>query len=281
MSAPRATLGSLVAGLVVATATLSVAPDVGAQTFGYNDRRRFESPQNFAIEFRLGPYVAAVDSEFTNAHPYQDIFGAPSTYNSPLQRVIGGVSFEWQALRLWRIGLLGVGASLSYTSIVEKAPFTQTMTGAAGEWPRGSEETGLFIIPATLHLALRFDGLARAVRYLPIAPYIKAGLAYGLWWMTNGQGTVHVTNTQDALGGSLGWHAALGAAVLLDAFEPRLARGWDQAQGVNHSYLFFEYYFTDLAGFTGRPQLNVGNTSTAGGANAALGSWVLGLMLEF
>ncbi|MEI8258558.1 MAG: MXAN_2562 family outer membrane beta-barrel protein, partial [Deltaproteobacteria bacterium] len=268
--------------LGAAIGTLLSVHEASAQTFGYNDRRRFESPQNFAFELRGGPYVAAVDSEFTNVHPYQDIFGTPSAYATPSQRVLFGLSFEWQALRLWRIGQLGVGASLSYTAITEKAPFTSSMTGSTpATWTRGSEDTALSIIPATLHLSLRFDGLARAIQYIPIAPYIKAGLAYGLWWMTNGQGLVHVTNTQDAIGGSLGWHVALGAAVLLDSFEPRLARGWDQQQGVNHSYLFFEYDFTDLAGFSGRPQLNVGNTSTGGGANAAYGSWVLGLMLEF
>jgi hypothetical protein len=209
---------------------------------------------------------------------------------------MASMQFEWQAVRIGPVAQLGLGASLGYTSVVEKAPFTQMMTGTSSMWVRGSEETGLFIIPTTLHLVLRLDGLARHNRWVPLVPYVKAGLAYDFWWVSNGSGTAHqdVLNPdgtvarnadgtamrQDVVGGSLGWHAALGLSLMLDTFEPRLARGWDQQQGVNHSYLFFEYYFTDLAGF-GRPQLNVGNFSTAAGTNTPVGSWVAGMMLEF
>jgi hypothetical protein len=274
--------------VAIGAGVLGASTTARAQTFGYNDRRPFETTQNFGFELRFGPYVAAVDSEFSNAHPYQDIFGAPPNFNTQLPRVMASMQFEWQAVRLGPVAQLGLGVSLGYTSIVEKAPFTEMMTGAPSMWARGSEETGLFIVPTTAHLVLRFDGLARHNRWIPLVPYVKAGLAYDFWWITNGSGVAHQTITnadgstmrQDIAGGSLGWHAALGLSLMLDTFEPRLARGWDQQQGVNHSYVFFEYYFTDLAGF-GRPQLNVGNFSTASGTNTPVGSWVLGLMLEF
>lgn len=270
-----------IAGIAAAALAASIALPASAQTFGVHDRRPFESPQNFAFELRFGPYVPAVDSEFTNVHPFQDIFGAPPTFNTQLPRVMASIEFEWQAVRVGPVGQLGIGASVGYTSVFEKAPFSDHMTGTPAMWSRGTEDTGLSIIPATLHLVARFDGLARRYRWFPIVPFVKAGLAYGFWWVSNGAGTVHVNNTQDAVGGSLGWHAALGAALMLDVFEPRLARGWDQSEGVNHSYVFFEYNFTDLAGFGGRPQLNVGNFSTAGGSSTPVGSWVIGLALEF
>src|SRR5689334_8743668 len=105
-------------GLFVASAS------AGAQTFGTNDRRPFETTQNFGFELRFGPYVAAVDSEFNNGNsPYQDIFGAPANFNTQLPRLMASMQFEWQAVRIGPVAQLGLGVSLGYTSIIEKAPF--------------------------------------------------------------------------------------------------------------------------------------------------------------
>ena len=254
-----------------AVAALGVLPCAGAaQTFGLDDRRPFESRQNFAWDVRLGPYVSRIDTELSGATPYQDIFGAPPNYNTPNPRIMLYTSFDWQAVRLGPVCSLGPGLSLGITNVVEKAPTQSSMAGGApSTWARSSEDTALLVVPATLHATVRFDGLARRVPWLPLVPYARAGLAYGLWWISNGTGLARAGGTQDAFGGSLGWHVSLGLAVLLDAFDRRLARSWDQTQGINHSYVVLEYGFTDLAGF-GRPQLNIGNFN-----------WSLGMAFEF
>jgi hypothetical protein len=57
--------------------------------------------------------------------------------------------------------------------------------------------------------------------------------------------------------------------LLLDFFDPRAAREADNSVGINNSYLFTEWYYSDLSGFGSSNRMQVG-TST----------WVLGLALE-
>ena len=71
-------------------------------------------------------------------------------------------------------------------------------------------------------------------------------------------------------GGTLGWHAAAGLALVLDFLDPEAARDFDDEMGVNHTALVFEYTHADISGLGRSDRLHVGDTT-----------WSLGLMFEF
>jgi hypothetical protein len=255
----RSTLAAL-AGLLA----LGASRAAEAQTFGYDDRGPYESRQDFALEFRVGPWTPRIDQPDRGLTPYRDIFG-------DALRFVGAAEFDWQIVRIGPVMSLGVGAGVGYTNASADAPLASaTLSPDPSTWGmRSATNTTLHVIPTTLLAVARFDGLARRYRFLPIAPYVKTGLAYSFWWVMNGSQVARARNGQDAVGGSLGFHVAGGVAVMLDAFEPRLARQWDSTSGVNHSYVFVEGYLTELSGF-GRQQLDVGTLS-----------WAAGLSFEF
>jgi hypothetical protein len=112
----------------------------------------------------------------------------------------------------------------------------------------------------------RVDVLARET-LVPLVPYAKGGLGYALWWASDGDGLAREEGVvgEDT---SYGWQFALGGMLLLDSFDRDSAVEMDTATGVNNSYFFLEWYYSDLDCFGG-DCMQVG-TST----------WMLGLALE-
>jgi hypothetical protein len=54
----------------------------------YRPFRRSESPRDFSLELRLGPYLPRVDSEFSDgSHPFRDYFGTKN-------RIMVGSEFD-------------------------------------------------------------------------------------------------------------------------------------------------------------------------------------------
>ncbi len=259
-------------------ALASVIPAMAsAQTWELGDpdsgHGPFDSPQNFALELRGGPYVPEIDSEFSNgATPYADIFGSAPAISL-------GLEVDWQFLRINPICSIGIGVSVGYINNSTVAPIT---SGAqAGQRPANGEQTGINVIPIYVVGVVRFDGLARNTP-IPIVPYLKLGPAYDVWWVTLG-GTLARRDAlspgnpvgapdylQAAVGGTMGYQASVGVMLRLDAFEPQAARTWDTDMGVNHSYVFFELDRNGASGFGARPQLDL-----------AQSSWVTGIALEF
>ncbi|MBL8602718.1 MAG: hypothetical protein JNK72_12420 [Myxococcales bacterium] len=272
----------LAQGLVALGCSL-VTAGAAAQTFapfGVDPGTdRYESTQNFALELRGGPFYPDTDSEFGGrATPLADMFGTSS-------RVQFGLEFDWQALRLGAAGSLGVGLGAGYTSMSAVAPITQSpMPSDPAQWqrPSGGQETTLRVFPTYGVLVYRFDTLARRT-LIPLVPYAKLGLSYSIWWVTNGDETARRTLAlspgaaagdpdldQDAIGGSLGTHLALGLMLRLDVFERRAQRSWDLGMGVNHSYLFAEYLRSDPGSLGSRAQMRLG-----------VSTWNVGLAMEF
>lgn len=268
--------------LVSLTASVIAVP-VAAQTlelFGRNRARsRYESAQNFALEVRGGPWYPNTDAELAGrATPFADMFGTDD-------RVQLGLEFDWQAIGFNYVGSLGLGVGAGYTAASGIAPITQTpMPSDPAEWnrPPGGQETTLTVIPMYAVGVFRLDVLARRT-VVPLVPYVKFGIAYDLWWITNGDNLARrspglspgaTINDPDieagAIGGTLGTHLAVGLMARLDFLEPRAARAWDLQMGVNHSYVFFEFVRHDTSGLGSRPQLHLGYDS-----------WATGLAFEF
>ena len=185
---------------------------------------RAESPRWGSFDLSVGNYKPDIDAEFagTMAGPFEQAFG---TGRGWMFRVGAAKALFTNA------GSLEVGFQTGYHKRTGKAlavdPITQTVVGPSGD------ETTLHIIPTTLTLTYRFDFLADRYR-IPLAPYGRAALERYNWWVTDGKGST------SRAGATNGWSVTGGLALLLDVFDPDLAREMDNDSGVNHTYLFFE-----------------------------------------
>jgi hypothetical protein len=240
------------AGLVLATALVARAAH-GQEII--HDRERFRSPQHWAVELRFGLYAPEVDSEFGGAEspPHQAYFGDK-------RRLMPALEVDYQFLHLF--GSAAVGLQIGYMREKGKA---FDMTGK----PSG-DDTTLLLVPVAVQFVYRMDEAARRLN-IPIVPYGKFGLSYTLWRITDANGdTAHTDDGKRGRGGTPGWQAAAGVALLLDFIDAASARALDADTGVNHTYVFFEYGRFEASGLGRKNALHVGDTT-----------WFAGLMFEF
>jgi hypothetical protein len=210
-----------------------------------------------AVEFRVGRYIPAIDSEFDGqATPYQTMFGTDNRYSV-------GLEVDWQALRIPFLGTLGPGFAFQYT----KHTATGFLTSSLGQQSpvRAGEDTSLVIFPMYAVAVLRADYLARETP-IPLVPYAKLGIGAAIWSASGGGGTANVQGASGS-GLSYGPQFALGGMLLLDAFDGKAAKDIDQNIGVNSSYFFLEWYVSHLG--IGADQMRVGTNT-----------WMLGLAME-
>lgn len=185
---------------------------------------RAESPRWGSFDVSYGNYKPNLDAEFsgTTARPFEGTFGDGRGW---MFRV--GLSKSL----LTAAGTLEAGFQTGYHQKSGSAqnvdPTTGALFGASGD------ETTLHIIPTTVTLTYRFDFLADRYR-IPLAPYGRVALERYNWWITDGSGSNAMT------GATNGWSLTGGMALLLDVFDPGLARELDNESGVNHTYVFFE-----------------------------------------
>lgn len=247
----------ILASLAAAT-TLALSAPLLAQgvddfgPYGYSEQY-FETPQDTAFEFRIGPYLPNVDEEFGGTGPFERFFGDENRY-------LVGFEVDWQALRIPHVLSLGPG-------------FGWGIVGMDGRTFRSNgdvagQTTSLSIMPMYGVAVLRVDALAQQTP-VPLAAHAKLGLGYALWWTDDGIGLSRDAEGVTGEGASYGYQGALGLSLLLDSLDRLAARDLDTTFGVNNSYLFFEWYYSDLNGFDAGDQMQVG-TST----------WLLGLALE-
>jgi hypothetical protein len=241
------------AALAIALCTLLTAGAARAQTVLHENR--FASPQNWAIELRFGPYLPEIDSEFAGAEnpPYQKYFGSKS-------RVMFQLEVDYQFTHVF--GSAAVGAQVGY--------FTNTAKAKDNAGGDSGDKTRLLLVPMALQLVYRMD--EAALRWsIPLVPYVKVGLSYSMWRITDANGDLARSDSGEAgKGGTPGWQAAAGIALLLDFIDPASARALDSETGVNHTYVFAEVARYAASGLGRKKALHVGDST-----------WVLGLMFEF
>jgi len=214
-----------------------------------------ESEQDLAIELRFGRYVPNVDDDLPE-RPYESTFGSSSRY-------YGGLEVDWQALRIPYFGTLGPGFGIGFTRSSGYAKIESS--GAPSDQP-----TSLSILPMYVVAVARADVLVREAS-IPIVPYAKLGIGYALWWVKSGEETaVAESDGRKGRGRSYGPQFALGAMLQLDWISLDDVRTADDSIGMNHSYLFGEWYKSLLDGFGSDDQLDVGTDT-----------WMLGLAVEF
>lgn len=248
--------------LVVTLGLLGWSSTASAQTRGVDEfgaygpsLTRDGSPQIAAMEIRFGAYNPRVDASVPNGTPYEDTFGSKT-------RFMVGFEGDWQALRIPHLGTLGPGLGWGYTRSSGYARLTSNLD------ERSDESTSLTIMPIYLVAVLRADVFPREFG-VPLVPYAKLGMGTALWWTSDGGETAYAGNVKGT-GISYGPQYALGGMFLLDVLDQQTARDADVSLGINHSYVFGEWYGSELDAFGSSKRMNVG-------AN----TWVVGLAFEF
>ncbi len=234
--------------------------------------KRPGSPQRFAFEFKIGPYLPDVDTNYRGPGlgPYAQIFGRTdatgAATRAPKVGVLPVLGFEWQFVYL--AGPLALGTEIGFFRDTAKALLTNP---DPGENLRSQADKVAFnMIPVSLLAIYRFELPADRFR-VPLVPYVKAGPNYTFWWTTDGSGDIAVDDAgRKGVGGVWGWQVNLGAMLRLDFIEPGTAKKLDQATGINHTYLFGEFMVSRIDNF------GVGNSIQLGDITG-----LVGLAIEF
>ncbi len=238
---------------------VSLSAHADVDQFGvYGENKSQESPQTMAVELRLGQYLPQVDDEFEGgAHPFRDHFGGKN-------RWLVGLELDWQLLRLKGIGSLGPGVGVGYTTMKSK-----DFHDPASEEQRevAAEGSTLKVLPMYGVAVLRIDALHERTP-VPLAFYGKAGIGYAMWW-ANYADSLDIASGSKANDTSWGTNWALGASLLLDALDRRAANNMDATNGINNSFVFIEWYNSNLNGFGNSSTMQVGDST-----------WMAGLAFE-
>ncbi len=250
----------LAAGLALgpsAHAQFSMTDDFGAE-INAQPGTHYHTPKYFTVQLTFGPYRPDIDSEFSGQPikrtPYADYFGN----DRHLLMQVEAAYEIWQ-----KVGTISAGLSVGYFSVDGPAP------AADHSGPTGDKST-LRVVPVSLSAIYRFDYYLVRDDF-PIVPHAKVGLDWDYWQITDGNGQIATDSMGGhGRGGTLGWHAAVGVAVVIDKLDPDAAKAFDVEMGVNHSALVFEYGHYDVSGLGESNRLHVGDTT-----------WTLGLLFEF
>jgi hypothetical protein len=191
-----------------------------------------------SFELGAGTYTPNIDAEFAGKPgpgPYEEIYGTSHRW---MFRAGVGKS-------VWRkeYGDLQVGLRTGVLRAVGRAIVA---SGPDAGMPSGNK-TAFTIIPTSLTVTYYLDWLAEQYRFVPITFYGRAALERYNWWVTGpvssgNEGTV-------GRGATNGWSITGGAALLLDAIDPAMARDLDRDTGINHTYLFFDVTKTQVDDF--------------------------------
>jgi hypothetical protein len=172
-----------------------------------------ESPQHYALELKLGPYVPADDEK-----AFKEVFKDDRGW-------MLGLEFDVTLLEIPYVGELNVGAGFGWANYDAGA---LTSDGRAGE------KTEFTIYPMSALAVLRIDTLARHAG-IPVLFAGKIGYDFVRWKATTGSKT-------DGSGLNTGLRWGAQAALELDFFEMDSARTLDEEFGINHTFLLFEFY---------------------------------------
>jgi len=202
------------------------------------------SEQNLALELRLGPYLPDLPNPTAITPSFADELGRS-------HRVMVGFEADWQALRLPEILSLGPGAGMGYTRLSNEGTYPgqpQTYSARLKIWTQW------------LWAVMRVDILQQKYS-IPFVFYGKLGAARASWWSHNRPPYNNSVDLADS-GSAQGMAWALGAMFDLGFLEPERARRMDAISGVNHMYVFWEWYQFKLDDF-GRGANQMGDSTWA------------------
>lgn len=194
------------------------------------------APRWGSIQLSFSTFMPNIDSgTFTSngitTTPYGTIFGT----SRPLLVQMLFSRSVW----LTTVGTLDVGLGAGFWQATGKGVFAESggtlLTGGS---------TSLLIVPITLAVGYRFD-----IFYdqwgVPLEPYARVALLDKLWWASGQNGVSTYTSPSGqsfrGQGSTYGYSATLGLALVLDAFDPALARQMTYDTGIVHTLAFFDF----------------------------------------
>jgi hypothetical protein len=201
------------------------------------------SPRWGSFELGAGPYTPNVDSEFSGAAPYNQVFGSGQRW---MFRAGVGKSLYTG------FGDLEVGLRTGFFRAAGRAVFLDSNN----VYQRSGDETSFNVIPTSLTLTYYFDYLAERYRWLPITLYGRGALERYNWWTNTTAGT-------SKHGATNGWSVTGGVALLLDSIDPGFARDLDNETGINHTYLFFDITHAKVDDFGSSKSFDLSPTKAA------------------
>ncbi len=188
-----------------------------------------ESPRTMMVELKFAPFRPSLDSEFAAGQtPFEDNFGGSDFLLTRLE-------IDYQFLQAY--GSLAAAGTIGYSGL--------SGHGILADGVESTDASKIHVLPLSLDAVYRMD--IPAIRFgVPFVPYVKAGLDYYLWWITNGVGkvpnvTVNSGRAYEGKGGTWGGHVVFGVSFLLDVLAPDMAQIFDVDVGVNNTYIFAEY----------------------------------------
>ena len=224
---------------VAATVVLMAA--IGASAPAYASRPDSDlTTVGIGLEFKGGPY----SGEIQNETGFSDVFDDES-------RPLFTLGLDLQVFR--GFGTVTVGGTVGFLQYTGKALFAKDAETDGGAV---SSDTNVFnLVPMTLVVGYRFDYLAD-LTWIPLVPYAKGGLAYYIWWATDGVGNLQRQTNDDgdrltARGGTFGVTGTLGLAFMLNKIEPRVAQSLFANTGIRGTYVFVEMTGSNVDDFGG------------------------------
>ncbi len=239
----------------------------------------YNSPQRFALEIKFGPYLPNIDRAYNGPGlgPYANIYGVTNergeATGQPKKGFYGAIAFEYQFFHFG--GPLGVGFQWSMFRDRAQALIADPPLDPDESVRSTADSTRFAVMPLALQLVYRFEFLADRVR-VPLVPYAKIGPSYAFWWSKNGAGDISTIKDDDgnvidkARGGAWGFQANFGGMLRLDFLERGEARNLDRQTGINHTYVFGEWQFSQINNFGRKDSINLGAST-----------WLVGLAMEF
>jgi hypothetical protein len=150
-----------------------------------------------------------------------------------------GIEVGWKYSRQ-----LGINLGASYSNSLGKA---MTVTGRVS-----SDDVRTRLVPVDISAVYRLAFTKDQV----VVPYVAAGYTQ-TFYRTD-------LNDDERMGDQNGYHVKVGSQLLLDSFEPQRADQMADKYGVKNTYLFVEYYLSEVDDF-GSASNDLGSKGVVGG----------------
>lgn len=223
------------------------------------------SDMGWALTFEGGPYLPAMGG-------VEKVGGKEVAKDAAFFNVFGDSANALYTLgldvHLYRGfgGSMGIGGSFGFMQFVGRGLVNAVAAPTSSDV---SNDTTVFnILPLYAELFYRLEYLDEKLG-VPLLPYIRGGIAYYVWWVTNGVGDVSRVGSDKGLGGKFGLTGTLGLALLLDSLEPRAAHRLEATTGISGTSLYGEVQASKVDSFS------------ADGFDLSDLTWNLGVYLEF
>ena len=218
----------LVLGLGLVSASAQAGP---------GQRPKSTKSIGLGFEFEIGQYLPDMGDPDSDSHieAFTQSFGDADEATHLLFQL----GMEIQFIRA-KFGTIGVGANIGYSK--------WDGVGIDDQGGRTDIENTLHIIPMNLTLNYRFDYLLDHTK-IPLAPYVKGGLAYYAWWANREDGSFSRAEGNVANGGKLGYTGTVGLALSLNFIDRQSVGSLYSSTGIRSTYVFFELQTSVVDGF--------------------------------